>query len=192
MKQSELSQKRKEQMASSLKRFMAKKSIQKISIQELADDCGMNRYTFYYHFQDIYDLLQWTFARDFEMLFSNQKQCANWEEWLRIILQYLADNAAFCKSAITSVGRDALRDLCVRDLQYFMEQMLKDIQGDHGVPEEYLNFLASFYLEALCGILIQWLVSDMKLPMESLIQYLHITLENTLDSALTQAEKELN
>lgn len=192
MKQNELSQRRKEQMAASLKKLMTKKSIQKISIQELADDCGMNRYTFYYHFQDIYDLLKWTFSRDFEMLFSDQKHCANWEEWLRIILQYLKDNAAFCKAAINSVGRDTLRDLCVNDLQYFMERMLKDIKGERSVPEDYLNFLASFYLEALCGILIQWILSDMNIPMESLIRYLHITLEKTLDSALTKAETELN
>lgn len=64
MKQEELSQKRKEQMAESLKKLMKQKSLQKITIQEIADDCGMNRYTFYYHFKDIYDLLSWVFHEE--------------------------------------------------------------------------------------------------------------------------------
>lgn len=86
MKQQELSKKRKEEMAASLKRLMTKKNVQKITIQEIADDCGMNRYTFYYHFQDIYDLLSWTFSHDFEQLFENRYQCDTWDEWIRIVL----------------------------------------------------------------------------------------------------------
>ena len=59
MKRNELSLHRKEQMAASLKKLMTRKNLGRITIQELADDCGINRYTFYYHFQDIYDLLAW-------------------------------------------------------------------------------------------------------------------------------------
>ena len=68
MKRNELSLHRKEQMAASLKKLMTRKNLGRITIQELADDCGINRYTFYYHFQDIYDLLSWTFRQDFEKL----------------------------------------------------------------------------------------------------------------------------
>ena len=53
MKRNELSLHRKEQMAASLKKLMTRKNLGRITIQELADDCGINRYTFYYHFQDI-------------------------------------------------------------------------------------------------------------------------------------------
>ena len=66
MKRNELSLHRKEQMAASLKKLMTRKNLGRITIQELADDCGINRYTFYYHFQDIYDLLSWTFRQDRE------------------------------------------------------------------------------------------------------------------------------
>lgn len=72
MKRNELSLHRKEQMAASLKKLMTRKNLGRITIQELADDCGINRYTFYYHFQDIYDLLAWTFRQDFEKLFADR------------------------------------------------------------------------------------------------------------------------
>lgn len=190
MKQQELSQKRKEQMAASLKRIMARKSIQKITIQEIADDCGMNRYTFYYHFQDIYDLLSWTFRQDFETLFRNRHQYSTWEEWIQIILAYLKENAQFCKCAVNSIGRDTLKELCRKDLVRLVEDLLAEIQGEQELSRDFMDFLSSFYLEAFCGILIQWIMSDMSIPEETLIRYLHLTLNESIKHILTRASIE--
>lgn len=190
MKQQELSQKRKEQMAASLKKIMARKSIQKITIQEIADDCGMNRYTFYYHFQDIYDLLAWTFRQDFETLFRNRHQYSTWEEWIRIILAYLKENAQFCKCAVNSIGRDTLRELCRKDLVRLVEDLLAEFQGEQELDKDFMDFLSSFYLEAFCGILIQWIMSDMSIPEGTLIRYLHLTLNESIKHILIRASAE--
>lgn len=191
MKQQELSKKRKEEMAASLKRLMTKKNVQKITIQEIADDCGMNRYTFYYHFQDIYDLLSWTFSHDFEQLFENRYQCDTWDEWIRIVLVYLKENATFCKCAINSIGHDSLRALCQKTLLHMMERLLMEIKGDRELDKEFLDFLAAFYLEAFCGVLIKWIMSDMPIPEETLIRYLHLTLDESMENILTRASAEL-
>ena len=53
----------KKAIAASVIRLLEKKPIDKITIREITDDCGMTRNTFYYHFQDIYDLCSWIFAR---------------------------------------------------------------------------------------------------------------------------------
>ena len=39
----------------SLKNLLLQKPLHKITISDIADDCGINRMTFYYHFKDIYD-----------------------------------------------------------------------------------------------------------------------------------------
>ena len=51
-------------LANSLKKLLQKKPLEKITIKELVEDCGVNRQTFYYNFQDIYDLLAWIFKED--------------------------------------------------------------------------------------------------------------------------------
>ena len=61
MKQEELSLKTKKALANSLKNAMKKKPFSKITVKEITDDCNLNRNTFYYHFEDIYDLLRWMF-----------------------------------------------------------------------------------------------------------------------------------
>ena len=44
----------------SLKNLLLQKPLHKITISDIADDCGINRMTFYYHFKDIYDLVEWS------------------------------------------------------------------------------------------------------------------------------------
>lgn len=184
MKQKELSLRRKEQMAASLKKLMAKKDLQKITIQDIADDCSMNRYTFYYHFQDIYDLVSWTFRRDFEQIFSDRARCSTFEEWIQTLLEYLKNNEEVCKCALNSLGRVSFRKLCAEDLSVFLQPLLKDIRGSRDIPDDYLNFLANFYLEAVSGVLIQWILGEMPLSEKALVSYLHLTLEGGPEAAL--------
>lgn len=64
MKQQEATLKTKQALAAALKEKMLKKSFSKISVSELIDASNINRKTFYYHFEDIYALLKWTFEQD--------------------------------------------------------------------------------------------------------------------------------
>ena len=51
-----MSQLTKRALEQSLKNLLAYKPLTKITVGDIADDCGINRMTFYYHFKDIYDL----------------------------------------------------------------------------------------------------------------------------------------
>ena len=50
----------KQALANALKQLLQKKQITKITINDIAEACGISRMTFYYHFKDIYDLADWT------------------------------------------------------------------------------------------------------------------------------------
>ena len=52
-------------LAVSMKKLMEKKPFSKISVGDICEDCGMNRKSFYYHFRDKYDLVNWIFYVDF-------------------------------------------------------------------------------------------------------------------------------
>ena len=58
MKHADISLKTKRTLAASLKKLMEQKSLSRITISELCRDCGLNRKTFYYHFDDIQSLLK--------------------------------------------------------------------------------------------------------------------------------------
>lgn len=51
-------------LAQALKTLMTQKPFDRITIQDITELCGIRRQHFYYHFQDIYDLLRWMFQED--------------------------------------------------------------------------------------------------------------------------------
>ena len=59
-----MSQMTKRALEASLKHLLLQKPLNKITINDIAEDCGINRMTFYYHFKDIYDLVEWACAED--------------------------------------------------------------------------------------------------------------------------------
>ena len=59
-----MSQVTKRALEQSLKNLLLKKPLTKITVADIADDCGINRMTFYYHFKDIYDLVEWSCLED--------------------------------------------------------------------------------------------------------------------------------
>lgn len=54
----------KEAWAKGLKELLVTRSLDKISVKDIATQCGMSRNSFYYHFQDKYELISWIFYND--------------------------------------------------------------------------------------------------------------------------------
>ena len=75
-----MSQITKQALANSLQNLLKKNPLDKITVKELVEDCGVNRQTFYYHFQDIYDLLDWVFTREAEDAIAENKTYETWQQ----------------------------------------------------------------------------------------------------------------
>lgn len=54
----------KKALATSLKKLVSKKELSKITVVDITKDCGVNRQTFYYHFKDINDLMEWIYTNE--------------------------------------------------------------------------------------------------------------------------------
>ncbi len=181
--------KRKEQMAHSLKKLLEQKDLQKITIQEIADDCGINRYTFYYHFKDIYDLMSWSFQYEALALIQKSENCLTWQEGFQLFLQHTAENRQAFKRALDGVGQEMLRNLFYQEICHLMDVFLLDMKGSRQVSETYWQFLRNFYIAALCGVLIDWLRQDIPISEEMVMAYLRPLMDGAaIREAFRQAE----
>lgn len=189
-KQEELSYNRKSQMAEALKKLMAQKPLQKITIQEIADGCGMNRYTFYYHFKDIYDLLAWMFQEQALSLIQKSDNCLTWQDGFQLFLRSVRENKEVFKCTLNSLGQEALRNMFYQEVTHLMNLFLDEIKGKHQVSEEFQRFLGDFYIAALSGIVMEWIQRDMDLPEETMMTYLRLILDHQIEEAILRAEQE--
>ena len=99
----------KRNLAAALKELMRQKGPDKITIREITEKCGCNRQTFYYHFEDIYDLLKWLYQQDIVMLQNKQKEGNSWQEEILMLLDYLTKNRSVCINTLNSMGYRNLR-----------------------------------------------------------------------------------
>lgn len=188
MKQAELSYNRKRQLADSLKMLMVKKNLKKITVQEIADGCGANRYTFYYHFKDIYDLLMWMFQEEVLSLIKTSENCLTWQEGFRLFLRWITENNSVCKCALNDIGQEALREMFYQETKHLMTLFLADAKGSHQVSDEYLAFLGDLYMAALSGILLEWIRRDLDFSEDQLMSYLRPTMDQ-IRMSIQQAEQ---
>ena len=69
-------------LETSLKNLLLKKPVNKITINDITEDCGVNRATFYYHFKDIYDLIEWSCEEDSRKAADGNTTYETWQQGL--------------------------------------------------------------------------------------------------------------
>lgn len=191
MNYEQTSHKRKKQMAQALKKLMLQKSLNKITIQEISAECGISRYTFYYHFKDIYELLLWMFQENTLSLIQVSENCLTWEEGFQLVLKNIEENRQVFKCTLDSLADEALRKMFYQEIHHIMRLFLSDIRGQYQVSEKYQDFLGDFYTCALSGVLIDWIRQDIDFTENTILKYFHPLMSGeAIRVAFQQAETD--
>ena len=82
-------------LEASLKKLLLQKPLDKITIQDLTTDCGISRMAFYYHFKDIYDLVEWACVEDGKRALQGKRTYNSWQEGLEQIFKAVLENKPF-------------------------------------------------------------------------------------------------
>lgn len=88
---------------------MKTKPLSKITVSELIRDCRINRNTFYYHFNDIYDLLHWMFENELIDKVKKFNLITDSRKVMNLIMDYLEENEHILNCAYDSIGRDEMK-----------------------------------------------------------------------------------
>lgn len=176
----------KKMLSASLKKFMERKPLSKISVSEIIADCGVNRKTFYYHFEDIYALLKWTLEQEAVEVVKNFDLLVNPEEALIFVTDYVDANAHILNCAYDSMGRDEMKRFFYADFYDVILSIIERIEKEKNivVAEHYKQFVVNFYTEALAGILIDFFQHKDKRNRDEVIQYTLQVLKKSIPGIL--------
>ena len=103
-----MSQTTKRALEASLKNLLLQKPLNKITINDITEDCGISRMTFYYHFKDIYDLVEWACAEDAARALEGKKTYNTWQEGFLNIFHAVLENKPFIMNVYRSVSRERI------------------------------------------------------------------------------------
>ncbi len=179
-----MSQVTKRALEASLKNLLLKKPLDKITINDITEDCGINRMTFYYHFKDIYDLIEWCCVEDAKKALEGKKTYDTWQQGFLQIFEAVLDNKPFILNVYHSVSREQVEIYLYKLTYDLLIGVVEEKSAGMNVREENKRFIADFYKYAFVGLMLDWVRHDMKGDPHRIIEDLSVVMHGNVAAAL--------
>ncbi len=175
-------------LSASLKKLLETEPLDKITVTDITDGCGVKRQTFYYHFKDIFDLITWTYRTDAEdAIAAHGKQYATWQEGLTEMFEVVGARdreRGFVLATYNSKCRDDLIDYLERITHDRLQLAIDSLSGT-AIPATDRAFITSFYTHAFVGIVMDWIEGGMAEVPSEIINRLELFVSNDFQRALS-------
>jgi probable dihydroxyacetone kinase regulator len=181
-----LAQTTKRAIAASLKKLLAEKPLDKITITDIVEECEINRQTFYYHFKDIYDLVEWIYTSEATKALDGKKTYDTWQQGLLLIFEYVLENKAFVMGTFKSLSREYLERYLYQETYSLLIYVIDEKSNDISVREDDKAFIAHFYKYAFVGLMLEWISAGMKEKPTDLVHRLSILIQGDIPNALNR------
>ena len=134
------------------------KAISKITVRDIVEACGITRNTFYYHFHDIYEVLEDVIDAKFDELegtWGTDPDNAFFE-----LRAFFVSHRRILSNLYKTVGHEALESYLFRRLHAILMEVLRAENVRYGVPAQEMELIADFYAQGLTGRFLRKLKDD--------------------------------
>lgn len=173
-------------LGAALKKMMAVKPINKITVKDLVSICNVNRQTFYYHFDDVYDLLEWVFEEDANRVLPSQVKVETWKEDVLIFFDYLKENRAFAMNIYNSNSRGSILRFLTERLEGCIRSFSDIVSEGKNIDRNDFEFIISIYSNTVVGLISQWMELGMPEPDEETKERFIKVLESSVENMLSR------
>ena len=158
--------------------------LKSFTINDITEECGVSRMTFYYHFRDIYDLVEWACQEDARRILDGKRTYTTWQEGFRRILDGLIDNRPFILNVYRSVRREQVETFLFQVTHGLLMGVVEELDPRGEVREEDKAFLADFYKYAFVGLVLDWIRTGMKGEPAELARRVELVVSGSFAQAL--------
>ena len=171
-------------LEASLKELLRTKPIDRITINDLTEHCGISRMTFYYHFKDIYDLIEWSCVEDATRALEGNKTYDTWQQGFLQIFETVKANKPFIMNVYRSVSREQVELYLYKMTYDLLINVVNEEAAGMDVSEEDRKFIANYYKYAFVGLVLDWINGDMKEDAQKIIGKLSLLMYGNVSRAL--------
>ncbi|SMC87625.1 dihydroxyacetone kinase transcriptional activator DhaS [Papillibacter cinnamivorans] len=169
-------------LANSIKELMKRTPIAKISVGDIVAHCGLNRQTFYYHFKDKYDLVNWIFYTEAVDRIKRFSTRDHWVEGFCDLCCHMRENKEFYMNALSATGQNSFSEYLQDFSRELFLSMINELRGNAPLSKADREFISVFYSVAFVGVISYWAERGMK---ENPVDYIDRFLK-LLDGTMLQ------
>jgi len=145
-----------------MKQLMERIPFDQITTAEIIDACGISRKTFYYHFKDKYELVNWIFSEEIIDEIVNETTFENLTNCYMKFCNYILDNKKFCINAISADGQNCLIQFLYDYVKRQINILCHEAINKGILTTDDVEFLIEYYYSAFIGVLKAWIKNDLK------------------------------
>lgn len=175
-------------LAESFKELALKHPIEKITIKEITDRAGVIRPTFYNHFQDKYELLEWIISTELLEPVEPLIQNGMVNEALVLLFTKIENDREFYTRASRLEGQNSFEAIAKTCVERVLLQVIRDF--GKGKQQKYIwltpERIAEYYAQSMCYVLLAWIKSGMTIHAKEMAEIYHYIIKRSMDDILAE------
>lgn len=161
--------------------------LNKITVGKLAEECGINRNTIYYHFKDLNDIIDTIFETRLQKVL-DESEDMSWEDSFIEEMQFAIDNKTEIFHIYNSISRKTLSDYLYKKSGQIMRTYIENVDKEIHAKKDDKEIIIKFFQSAITDLIIRWLNSGMDEDIEEKIKRIGFLLKDTVKSSLTRSK----
>ena len=170
-------------------KLLNKKSLHNITVTEIAKQCKIERKTFYYHYENLPQLVKEIFDEELEDVIEEFNETLSWEESFISATKFILENKKVVKHMYESDYKVELEKYIFSISGEIMKKYVRRVAKDTKAQEIDIKLIAFFYQCALSSSLIQWVATDMKTDPKLITRRLGKLMDGNILESLKRSEK---
>lgn len=166
------------------KELLLEKPYNKITVKDISERCGINRQTFYYHFLDIPNMVEWICNDDVSKVINFDITYENWQESFLLIFELLEKDKAFIMNIYHHVSHEILTNFLHQATYRMLMQVLEEKSSNIKVSQTERDFIANFYKYGFVGLVLDRVNHDMQEDPHLIIERLDSLIKGSFQQAL--------
>lgn len=164
--------------------MLGSKSLNAITITDIVNQCGVSRQSFYYYFDDIYDLIEWYFIQETEKALDEYSDIDSWQTGYVRIMRWAQKHKPLIMNTYCSIQREYIEVFMYRVLYQYIIKVVDTEAKDLQVTEEQCASVAQFYTLAINAISLEWIRTGMNDRPETVAENVNFMIEGDFRKAL--------
>lgn len=170
-------------------KLLNERPLSQITVKDIVDDCGVNRNTFYYYFQDLPQLLETIVDEDAQRIIREYPAIDSIEECLNAIISFALDNRRAVMHIYHSINRDIYEQYQWRICEHTVKIYVDGILSDKNVTKQDRKLLID-YLKCVCfGLIVGWLEEGMQTDIQSRFRRICELKQGDFEQMIARCEK---
>lgn len=166
---------------------LSNKTLDRINVKYLCDKIGISRQAYYYHFQDIYALLEHVYLTKADEIIGNNKTYDSWIKGFENVFKTMYQYKDFVINTYKSISKEYLENFLYSVTYNLLYPILKQQKNHYpSVNDKEISFIAHFYKYAFVGIVLDWVKRGMNDDYELIIDNFKTVIEGDFSDALTR------